>query len=175
MRTRHVLALMATSLALASAAFAQTPKPAAKPAAPAQPAAKAPPAKPAPAKTAASAEPEPVSTAPTGESLDGAQNVWLKNVSARNRSALTLWPAWCAMPDMPMADRVPMPADVWQGMPDRAAWEKWADAGAGLRKALRASSNALVLGVAYGEQGVDATWKAKGLMALPGSSVGEPA
>jgi len=166
---------MATSLALASAAFGQAPKPAAKPTAPAQPAAKAPPVKPAAAKPAASAEPEPVSIAPAGESLEGAQNVWLKNVSARNRSALTLWPAWCAMPDMPAADRVPMPADVWQGMPERAAWEKWADAGADLRKALRASSNALVLGVAYGEQGGDPAWKAKGLVALPGSAAGEPA
>lgn len=173
---------MALGLLTPGVALGQAPKPPAKPAAPAAPGAKTPPAKPAApatkapvAKPAAPTEPQPVSTAPAGESLDGTQNIWLKNVSPRNRSSLTLWPAWCTMPDMPSAAEVPAPADCWSGMPDRAAWEKWAQAGAELRKALRASGNALVLGVAYGEQGVDAAWKAKGLVALPGSATGETA
>jgi hypothetical protein len=177
MRNRNIVAALAAAF-VGAMALAQAPKPAAKPAAPAPPAAKTPPAKtPAtkPAAKAASNDPEPVSTAPAGESLDGPLNIWLKNVSPRNRSALTLWPAWCAMPDMPVAGRVPMPADCWTGMPDRAGWEKWAEAGAGLRAALRASANALTLGVAYGDQGVDASWKAKSLVALPGSAAGEVA
>jgi hypothetical protein len=177
MRIRPAVVAVVAALSLAGATLAQAPKPAPKPAAkPAAPAAKpAAPAKPAAAKPAASSEPEPVSAAPAGESLEGPHNVWLKNVTPRNRSSLTLWPAWCAMPAMPAGDRVPMPADLWSGMPDREAWEKWAAAGAALRTALRASSNALVLGVAYGPQGGDAAWREKGIVALPGSAVGEAA
>jgi len=174
MRTRTVVALLLVGLAFQGVAFGQAAKPGTKPAA-TPPAPKAAPAKAPVAKPSAPAEPQPVSTAPVGESLEGPLNVWLKNVSPRNRSALTLWPAWCGMPAMPSPDRVPMPADCWSGMPDRAAWEKWAAAGGDLRGALRACSGALVLGVAYGDAGVDAAWKAKGLVATPGSAPGEAA
>jgi hypothetical protein len=118
--------------------------------------------------------PAPVSVAPAGEKLDGPLNVWLKNVSARNRSSLTLWPAWLKASAMPEG-AVPMPADVWSGMPDRAAWEQWAAANGELSKALRVVSECLVLGVAYGDAGGDPAWKAKGLEALPGSAAGEAA
>ena len=181
---RRILTVLVLPALLAANAAAQAPKPPApKPGAkPAAPAPKTPPAKPAapaakpaaPAKPATPAGPAPVSVAPAGEKLDGTLNVWLKNVSAKNRSALTLWPAWAKTPDMP-AGPVPMPADIWSGMPERAAWEQWANGGAALATALRASSECLVLGVPYGDAGVDAAWKSKGLDALPGSATGEAA
>lgn len=145
------------------------PKPGATPAKP--PAAIAPktvePAKPT--------GPQPVTVAPAGESLAGPMNVWLKNVSPRNRSALTLWPAWCKAAAMPGDGTAPMPADCWQGMANRAAWEKWASDNGAIATALRASSDSLVLGQPYGDVVGEATWKSKGLLALPGTAEGEAA
>ena len=183
---------LAASLVTASVTLAQagqSPKPGA---APPKPGATPPKPGTAPAKTPApgaaaapksvkaadapkSAGVEPVAVAPAGESLAGPMNVWLKNVSPRNRSALTLWPAWCKVPAMPTEGAVPMPADCWSGMKDRAAWEKWATDAAALATALRASNEALVLGEPYGDVIGEASWKAKGLLALPGTTDGEAA
>jgi hypothetical protein len=181
---RRLTTVLAATLLLAAPAGAQAPKPppppkpAAKPAAPAdkkapaKPAAK--PATPAPKPAPKAEKPEPVSVAPAGEKLDGPLNTWLKNVSPRNRSALTLWPAWVKASDMP-AGAVPMPADIWSGMPDREAWAQWASSNADLAKALRASGECIVLGMAYGDAGGDPAWKPKGLEANPGSAEGDGA
>lgn len=102
-------------------------------------------------------------------------NVWLKNVSVKSRAVTTLWPAWMKASAMPGDGAVPMPADIWSGMADAQAWIDWAAKNPDLSKALNASRDAAVLGVSYGEQGVDAALKAKGLGAFPGSAVGEAA
>ena len=188
-RTLPALILLAVCLAPWSTAHAQSgsaPKPGAAPpkpgAAPAKPGA-APPKAPAGANPSAvkpgnppkAAAPTPVASAPAGESLAGPMNVWLRNVSGRNRSALTLWPAWCKSPSMPSSGAVPMPADCWDGMPDRQAWEKWAAESGALAVALRACSESLVLGQPYGDVQGEAEWKSKGLLAMPGSAEGEAA
>ena len=131
------------------------------------------------AKTAPAATPPAAKASAPAASAEGSSNdrlnVWLKNVSVKSRAATTLWPAWTKASAMPGDGAVPMPADIWSGMTDVQAWSDWAAKNPDLAKALNASREASVLGVPYGEQGVDAALKAKGLVALPGSAVGESA
>ena len=102
-------------------------------------------------------------------------NVWLKNVPPKARSVTSLWPAWIKSSPMPGDGPVPMPADIWSGMADAEAWSKWAAGNVELGKALRAARDTIVLGVPYGDAAVDSAAKAKGLVALPGSAIGEAA
>ena len=102
-------------------------------------------------------------------------NVWLKNVPPKSRAATFLWPAWIKATPMPGDGAVPMPADIWSGMPDAEAWTKWAAQNGGLTKALQEARPAIVLGVPYGDASADAGAKAKGLVATPGSAIGEAA
>lgn len=186
----HVAVMVLAALLLPVTALAQSgppPKPGATPPKPGSTPPKpgtTPGKAPAPAPTAVPPKtvaipkatgPEPVAVAPAGESLAGPMNVWLKNVSPRNRSALTLWPVWCSTPALPGGGPAPLPADCWSGMPNRAAWEKWASDSGALSQALRACSDSLVLGQPYGDVVGEATWKAKGLLAMPGSADGEAA
>jgi len=130
-------------------------------------------------KTAPASTPPAAKTsapAATSESSSNDRlNVWLKNVSVKSRASTTLWPAWAKASAMPGDGAVPMPADIWSGMTDAQAWSDWAAKNPDLAKALNASRESSVLGVSYGEQGVDAALKSKGLVALPGSAVGEGA
>ncbi len=102
-------------------------------------------------------------------------NVWLKNINSKNRGCTVLWPAWVKATPMPGDGSVPMPAEIWSGMTDWAAWQTWASQNGDLAKALKDARNALALGVAYGDVGVSAANQSKGLVALPGSAMGEAA
>ena len=116
-------------------------------------------AKTAPAATPPAAKASAPASAAEGSSNDRL-NVWLKNVSVKSRASTTLWPAWAKASAMPGDGAVPMPADIWSGMTDVQAWSDWAAKNPDLAKALNASREASVLGVSYGEQGVDAALKA---------------
>jgi hypothetical protein len=102
-------------------------------------------------------------------------NVWLKNVPPKSRGTAVLWPAWIKAKPMPGDGPVPLPADIWSGMPEAEAWSKWASENPDLAKALKEARGTLVLGVPYGDAAADAAAKAKGLVALPGSALGEAA
>jgi len=112
---------------------------------------------------------------PAADSVMDRLNVWLKNVSSKSRATTILWPAWVKATAMPKTDAIPLPVEIWSGMPDAKAWTAWAAANPDLGKALQSSRDAFALGVIYGDSGVDAAMKAKGLVALPGSAVGEAA
>jgi hypothetical protein len=116
--------------------------------------------------------------APAARAASGGKdplNVWLKNVPPAQRAASILWPAWIKAKPMPADGGVPMPADIWSGMPEAEAWSRWAAENGELAKALKEARGAIVLGVPYGNGSTDSAAKAKGLVAEPGSAIGEAA
>jgi hypothetical protein len=100
-------------------------------------------------------------------------NLFWKGVSEKNRSGPPLFNAWIVATPMPAA--VPSPENIWPGMEGFDAWKKWVQANPGLREAILKAQGGSVLGIPYGEEGLDPAWKAKGVAALPGSAAGEAA
>ena len=101
-------------------------------------------------------------------------NAFWMGVSEKNRSAPILFPAWIAATPMPV-DIAPTPENIWPGMEGFAEWKKWVVANPDLRNAILKAQNCFVIGIPYGEEGLDAKWKTKGLAALPGYAPGDQA
>ncbi|MCE9620349.1 MAG: hypothetical protein K8R92_10660 [Planctomycetes bacterium] len=141
---------------------------------PAPPDAKTPPEAPVEEKSAPAPKAKSALEASKGVVALNELNVFWKGVSEKNRSANVLFPAWIAATPMPSAT-APSPEDIWPGMEGFAEWKKWVAANPALRDAIMKAQNCFVLGIPYGEEGLDPKWKAKGIAALPGSAPGEAA
>ena len=153
-----------------SGAAQQTPakKPVATPVEPAKKAEK----KPATTATATAATAAVAKGPTTSAAALKELNVFWMGVSEKNRSASILFPAWIAATPMPV-DIAPTPENIWPGMEGFAEWKKWVVANPALREAITKAQNCFVIGIPYGEEALDAKWKAKGLTALPGSAPGD--
>jgi hypothetical protein len=114
-------------------------------------------------------------SAPAADPRLEEMNVWLQIIQPKSRASTYLWPAWEKTTPMPGDGRIPMPADIWSGMPEAKAWQDWAAANAPLTKAIAESKDCLALAVPYGTPDAGDSARAAGLLALPGSAVGEAA